>query len=484
MLHHRKMRGAFVFSLTATGMLDLGLLLAQLIVVLLVARLSGRLLKLLGQPAVVGEMIAGLTLGPSVFGAVAPDAMRALFPPEKLLPLATLSELGVVLFMFVVGLRLDLSVLRSKAQAAVAVSHASIIAPFLLGVALAKPLHADLAPSGVAFLPFALFMGAAMSITAFPVLARILDERQMLNSRVGAIAIAAAAIDDATAWCILAGVLAVATATAKGASGWSTFGLTLGSTLLYVLCLGLGLRPLIARWAKPVVHKLQQTVAPFAMDVVTTQMVSIAVVVALASAWITEMLGVHALFGAFVAGAMVPRIDVSARRVAMNTIRADAQGHVLPAVLPRINLSHAIANRIDSVVSAVLLPVFFAFVGLRTSVGLIHGAGLWTVAALILLVAVAGKVGGAATAARLTGMSWRDAFSIGALMNTRGLMELVILNVGLDIGVISPALFAMMVLMALVTTLMTSPLIAWLYRAPDDTTALISPPTLSKSGRA
>ncbi|MBC8090315.1 MAG: cation:proton antiporter [Phycisphaerae bacterium] len=465
-------------------MLDLGLLLAQLIVVLLVARLSGRLVKLLGQPAVVGEMIAGLALGPSVFGAVAPAAMHTLFPTDKLLPLATLSQLGVVLFMFVVGLRLDLSVLRCKARTAVAVSHAGIVAPFLLGVALANLLHADLAPPGVAFLPFALFMGAAMSITAFPVLARILDERKMLNSRIGAIAIAAAAIDDATAWCILAAVLAVATATANGGSGWSTFAVTLGSTLAYVLLIAFGLRPILTRWATGVVAKLKPATAPFATDVVTSQMVSIAVVGALASAWTTEMLGVHALFGAFVAGAVVPRIDVSTRPAESVHAIAGSNGQFAPTATPAINLSDAIANRIDSVVSAVLLPVFFAFVGLRTSVGLISGAGLWTVFALILLVAVSGKMGGAAAAAKLTGLGWRDALSIGALMNTRGLMELVILNVGLDIGVISPALFAMMVLMALVTTVMTSPLVAWLYRAPDEATAFVSSAPLSKPGRA
>lgn len=438
-------------------MLDLGLLLAQLIVVLLAARLAGRLVRLLGQPAVIGEMIAGLALGPSLLGAVAPEALRALFPADKMLPLATLSQLGVVLFMFVVGLRLDLSVLRSKASTAVAVSHASIVAPFLLGVALAKPLHADLAPDGVAFLPFALFMGAAMSITAFPVLARILDERNLLTSRVGSIAIAAAAIDDATAWCILAAVLAVANATMQGASGsgWTTFAITLGSTSAFVLAAALVLRPALARWLRSALVTFERANKP-TTEFVGAPVVSVGVVGALVFALITEKLGVHALFGAFVAGAIVPRAAVMSRRAQSAAASEPAPPH----------LAEAIADRIDSVVSAVLLPVFFAFTGLRTSVGLISGAGLWAVFALVLLVAVTGKMGGAATAAKLTGMSWRDALTVGALMNTRGLMELVILNVGLDIGVISPALFAMMVLMALVTTVMTSPLVAWFYRAP------------------
>lgn len=460
-------------------MLDLGLLLAQLIVVLLVARLCGRLVKYVGQPAVVGEMIAGLALGPSLLGAIAPNAIHTLFPSDKLLPLATLSQLGVVLFMFVVGLRLDLRVLRSKASAAVAVSHASIVAPFLLGVAIAKPLHDGLAPAGVAFLPFALFMGAAMSITAFPVLARILDERNLMNTKVGAISIAAAAIDDATAWCILAAVLAVATATATGSNGWSTFGITLGSTVAYVVFIAFVLRPIILKLLTPVITKLQQQAASWSGDVVTGQMVSVAVVGALASAWVTEMLGVHALFGAFVAGAIVPRIPVNADQPDSEAARArEALGQ------EAISLPDAIANRIDSVVSAVLLPVFFAFTGLRTSVGLISGAGLWAVFALILVVAVAGKIGGAATAAKLTGMGWRDALSVGALMNTRGLMELVILNVGLDIGVITPALFAMMVLMALVTTVMTSPLVGVLYRRDDHAHAVPHCSTLANSRRA
>lgn len=474
-------------------MLDLGLLLAQLIIVLLVARISGRLVRLLGQPAVVGEMIAGLALGPSLFGALAPDSMRALFPSDKLLPLATLSQLGVVLFMFVVGLRLDLGVLKSKAQAAVAVSQASIIAPFLLGVALAKLLHTDLAPAGVSFLPFALFMGAAMSITAFPVLARILEERHLMHTRIGAIAIAAAAIGDATAWCILAAVLAVATATADGASGWSTFGVTMGSTLLFVLLAALVLRPLAANWLRPAISRLRLSPQTSGADVVTTQLVSLAVVGALASAWITELIGVHALFGAFIAGAVIPRIDVSRdATTARHATGAETSGpHRHPVArtstisVPGIALPDAIADRIESVVSAVLLPVFFAFTGLRTSVALIHGPGMWAVFALILLVAVFGKIGGAASAAKITGMSWRDSLSIGALMNTRGLMELVLLSVGLDIGVISPALFAMMVLMALVTTVMTTPLVAWLYRASDDSATSFAPSsTLTKPERA
>jgi len=459
-------------------MLDLGLLLAQLIVILLAARLIGRVVRLVGQAAVIGELIAGLALGPSVLGTVAPGAMQALFPATKMLPLATLSQLGVILFMFVVGLRLDISVLRSKASAAVAVSHASIVAPFLLGIAIAKLLHPDLAPTGVSFLPFALFMGAAMSITAFPVLARILEERNLLTSRVGSIAIAAAAVDDATAWCILAAVLAFANATIghdTSGSGWTTFAITLSSTVAFVLTAALVLRPALAAWLRAALAACERANKQ-ASEFVGAPVVSVAVVAALVFALITEKLGVHALFGAFVAGAIVPRSTVALRNASGRASGERASPH----------LAESIADRLDSVVSAVLLPVFFAFTGLRTSVGLISGAGLWAVFALVLLVAVVGKIGGAATAAKLTGMSWRDALTVGALMNTRGLMELVILNVGLDIGVISPALFAMMVLMALVTTVMTSPLVAWIYRAPERATANVLPDdaSLSKPRRA
>ncbi|HEX3157070.1 MAG TPA: cation:proton antiporter [Gemmatimonadaceae bacterium] len=428
-------------------MLDLGLLLAQLVVILLAARVAGRLVRPLGQPPVIGEMIAGLALGPSLLGALAPDALATLFPPDGLTPLATLSQLGVLLFMFVVGLRLDLDVLRGRARAAVAVSHASIVAPFVLGVGLAPLLHGRLAPAGVGFVPFALFLGAAMSVTAFPVLARILAERGLLGSRIGTVAIAAAAVDDVTAWCILAAVVAVARATSAGAGvdgagGAATFAITMLTTGVYVTAVA----TIGRRWLAGVAARRARRSGAIDAAVIP-RIVSLAVVAALASAWVTEYLGVHALFGAFLAGAVVPRATASER------------------VAGSPGLADALADRIEGVVAAVLLPVFFAFTGLRTSVALIGGGGLWALFALILLAAVAGKIGGAASAARLTGMPWRDSLAVGALMNTRGLMELVILNVGLDIGVISPTLFAMMVLMAIITTIMTSPLLGWIYHS-------------------
>lgn len=420
-------------------MIDLGHLLLQLIVILVAARLAGRAIQVIGQPPVIGEMLAGLALGPSLLGAVSPRTLEFLFPADSLGPLSALSQLGVLLFMFVVGLRLDLGLLRGKARAAVATSYASIAAPFAMGAALAPSLHDTLAPAGVGLLPFALFLGAAMSVTAFPVLARILTDRGLLQTRIGSVAIASAAVDDVTAWCILAAVVAVARASYDATSmAGREFLATILASAGYVLLVATVGRRLLSEWVRG--RRAFTLTSPF---------VSAAVILALASALVTETLGIHALFGAFLAGTIVPR-----------TAREGT-----------VAVASGIADRVEDVVGAVLLPVFFAITGLRTSIGLIAEPGLWGVFAIILLIAVSGKLGGSAIAARLTGMSWREALSIGALMNTRGLMELVILNVGLDIGVISPALFTMMVLMALVTTAMTSPLLLVLLRHDPSTVA-------------
>jgi Kef-type K+ transport system membrane component KefB len=415
-------------------MLDLSQLLLQLIVILVTARLAGLAVKVLGQPPVIGEMVAGLALGPSFLGALSPATAAVIFPADSLTPLTALSQLGVLLFMFVVGLRLDLQVLRGKARTAVATSYASIALPFAMGAGVATLLFERLAPPAVEFLPFALFLGAAMSVTAFPVLARILAEQNLLGTKIGSVAIASAAVDDVTAWCILAGVVAVARATPDGAgSAGREFLVTLASSGAYVLLMATVGRRLLAHatrrlWAKG--------------TGLSAELVSIAMIVALASAWVTEQLGIHALFGAFLAGTIMPRGG-----------SGDA---------PEVSVQ--IADRVEAVVGAVLLPLFFALTGLRTSIGLVDGVAMWGICALIFVVAVAGKLGGSALASRATGLSWRDSLAVGALMNTRGLMELVILNVGLEIGVISPTLFAMLVLMALVTTAMTSPLLRWLLR--------------------
>jgi Kef-type K+ transport system membrane component KefB len=412
--------------------LDLSLLLGQLLVILAAARLAGLAVSRLGQPRVIGEIFAGIALGPSIFGSLAPGASRTLFPSDQLVPLAALSQLGVLLFMFTVGLRLDRDALRGRVRAAVAVSHASIVIPFALGAALAPWLYPRLAGegvgnAGVGLLPFTLFLGAAMSVTAFPVLARILTERGLLGARLGAVAIACAAVDDVTAWCILAGVVAVARVEhALGSFAWTLF--AVGAYAALVMTLGRAALTALDRWR--IARRLS----------VTSETVGLAVLLALASALVTEWAGVHALFGAFLAGAIMPRTS---------------------------GLARELADRVEPVVGTVFLPVFFAHTGLRTNIGLVSGGELWGICAVVIAAAVVGKLGGSAIAARLTGTPWREATALGALMNTRGLMELVVLNIGLELGVISPTLFAMMVLMALVTTCMTTPLLQLLLgRAP------------------
>ena len=402
----------------------LGLLLVQLGVVVIAARLVGGLFRRLGQPQGVGEMVAGLLLGPSVLGAAAPALSARLFPPESLGFLNSLSQVGLLVFMFLVGLELDPRLLRGRGRTAVVTSHAGIVVPFVLGALLSLLLYPRLAEPGVGFDGFALFMGAAMSVTAFPVLARILTERRLTQTRVGAVATACAAVDDVSAWCILALVVALVGARRGGLPPWVPIAGAAAFAAAMVFVVRRGLVLLQREFVRA--GRLSQ------------DLLGVILLVVLAAAWTTEGLGVHALFGAFLAGAVMPKDEAFVR---------------------------ALTGKLEDVTVVLLLPLFFAFTGLRTRVGLLAGPEMWMLTALVIAVAVAGKLGGSAGAARLTGMGWREAGAIGALMNTRGLMELVILNVGLDIGVISPAVFAMMVLMALVTTLMTSPLLELIYPA-------------------
>ena len=399
------------------------LLILQVAVVVAAARLLGRVFRLIRQPQVMGEMVAGILLGPSLLGWAAPGVSARLFPPESLGGLSALSQVGLLVFMFLVGLELNPYLLRGRGHTAVVTSHVSIVLPFVLGSLLALYLYPRLSDAGVTFTGFALFMGAAMSVTAFPVLARILTERDLLRTRVGAVTIACAAVDDVTAWCILAGVVVLVRAGAEGLPLWAT----LAGSAAYVLAMVFVARRLFARlegW-----HGCRGA---------TQDLLAVVLLLALASAYFTEWLGIHALFGAFMAGAVMPK------------------GRAFVAEL---------TGKLEDFTVVFLLPLFFAFTGLRTRIGLLSGAEMWGFCALIVLVAVAGKFGGSTLAARATGMRWREAGALGVLMNTRGLMELVILNIGLDIGVISPALFAMMVLMALITTFMTSPLLELIYPA-------------------
>jgi Kef-type K+ transport system membrane component KefB len=384
--------------------------LLALVAVIVLGRVLGAALQSVGQPPVVGEVLAGIVLGPSLLGRIAPHASAYMLPPSVAPFLNVVAQLGIILYMFLVGLELNADLVRRRAHATVATSHASIVAPFVLGSALALFLYPRLSTSDVSFTSFALFMGIAMSITAFPVLARILTDRGISKSELGAVALTCAAADDVTAWCLLALVVGVTQARIEDAIGVSV--LTLG----YIAIMFLAVRPMVVR-----------IISRFDDRRPTAQV--LALVGVLLSALATEWIGVHAVFGAFLFGAVIPHNSAVAR---------------------------TLTDHLEDVVTILLLPAFFAFTGMRTEIGLISGSQ-WLLCGLIILVATIGKFGGSFVAARLTGLDWRSAAGLGVLMNTRGLMELIVLNIGLDLRVISPVLFTMMVLMALVTTVATTP---------------------------
>lgn len=401
---------------------DLVKLLLQISIIVIFARLAGLAFRRIGQPQVMGEMVAGILLGPSFLGWIYPAAMEKLFPDSSLGYLSTLSQVGLLLYMFLVGLEFNPKMLRNLGHAAFLTSHVSISVPFLMGAMLALYLYPLLSGDNVPFLEFALFMGAAMSVTAFPVLARILRERDLHRTRLGAISIACAAVDDVTAWCILAYILALARAShGTHPLWWTVLGL-----LAFVVFMTTAVR----LWLQSFVNRFRSRGS------ISDDMMGVILLILLGSAAITEWLGIHLLFGAFLFGAIMPKDE---------------------------DFVHRISEKLESITMVLLLPIFFAFTGLRTSTGLLRDPEMWMFCGLIILVAVAGKLGGSFVAARVAGLPWREAAGVGILMNTRGLMELVILNIGLDLGIITPAVFSMMVIMALVTTFMTTPLLAWVY---------------------
>ncbi|MFN0008948.1 MAG: cation:proton antiporter [Planctomycetota bacterium] len=395
--------------------------LIALVVIILVSRGLGSLFRRIGQPPVMGEILGGILLGPSLLGRVAPDAYDFLLPPSVAPHLGVLAQVGVILYMFLVGLHLDTGVIRQRTKASVAISLTSILAPFLLGAALALVLHRKWAAPGAPLPVFALFLGVAMSVTAFPVLARILSDRNMNRSPLGSLALACAAINDVTAWCLLALVVGVSR------SDPSQVLVTAGLTAAFIGVLYFVVRPLAASFVAARGRAPERSQGTLA----------VACVALLLCALVTESIGIHALFGAFLLGAVIPHDSLVAR---------DIRG------------------KLEDAVVVLLLPVFFAFTGLRTELGLLDGPAEWLTCGAIVAVASAGKFGGTFFAARATGSAWREAAELGVLMNTRGLMELIVLNVGLDLGVLSPSLFAMFVLMALVTTLATTPLLELLGR--------------------
>jgi Kef-type K+ transport system membrane component KefB/nucleotide-binding universal stress UspA family protein len=416
---------------------DLGpltILLCQIAAIIIVSRTLGIVFKWLGQPLVMAEVVGGILLGPSLFGLVWPEGMQALFPASSLGILKMLSQVGLLLFMFLVGLELDPKLLRGRQRAAVMISHTSIVFPFLLGVGASWWLYKTYSTPGVKFTSFMLFSGIAMSVTAFPVLARILSERNMLTSRIGAIAIACAAVDDVTAWCMLAVVVGVARSRALIETLYIT-----GFTVAYILVMIFAIRPFLRRIGGRLVDR----------SGLSSNMLAILMCMLVASSAITEIIGIHALFGAFLFGAILPKDGP---------------------------LTEILAEKLESVSVILLLPLFFAFSGLRTEIGLVSGASDILATLVIIGLASLGKFGGSTIAARLTGIGWRESAAIGTLMNTRGLMELVVLNIGLDLGVISTTLFTMLVIMALVTTFATTPVFRWLHPESEESRMHLAPP--------
>lgn len=386
--------------------------LVALTAIIITGQVLARLFARLGQPAVIGEVVAGILLGPSLLG---PQLSALILPPSVGPYLGLIAQLGVVLYMFLVGLELNPARLKERTHATIATSHASILVPFMLGALLALLLYPQLSDRSVPFTSFALFLGVAMSITAFPVLARILTDYGLTRTKLGVIALSCAAVDDVTAWCLLAFVVGVA----KAQVGQGLF--VMVGALVFIALILLVARPAL-RW----VALRWETQKP------SVGLMTVVFVALLLSALMAEAIGIHAIFGAFLLGVVVPHDSALAR---------------------------AFTQQLKHLVSILLLPAFFAFTGMRTRIDLLSAPALWLLCGLIILTAITGKFGGTLAAARLTGLRWREAALLGALMNTRGLMELIVLNVGLELGVISSTLFAMMVLMALVTTMLTSPLL-------------------------
>jgi Kef-type K+ transport system membrane component KefB len=388
-------------------------LLLALAAILAAGRGLGRLFSKIGQPPVIGEVLAGILLGPSFLGWIAPEFGSWLLPSTVAPYLGVVAQLGVILYMFQVGLELNLSEFKGRGKATIAISAAGMLLPFALGLGLALWLHPRYAEAGKELGSFAFFIGVAMSITAFPVLARILTDSGLSRSRLGAMALSCAAIDDATAWCLLAMVSGVVSAE-MGSSAWVFAGF-----FAYAAAMFLFIRPLLASFAA------KRSKPPLSQGTVAAVLLMV-----LLSSLLTEFIGIHAIFGAFLLGVLIPHDSAIAR---------------------------GFEEKLRDLVAVLLLPAFFAFTGMRTQVSLLGGWEAWGACLLIVLVATAGKFLGVAGSARLSGMGARDAAALGILMNTRGLVELIVLNVGLDLKVITPRLFAMMVLMALSTTLATAP---------------------------
>jgi Kef-type K+ transport system membrane component KefB len=392
-------------------------LLFQIPVIILIILACGSLVRKLGQARVIGEIIGGILLGPSVFARIAPAASSALFPPSSMASFEVLSTVGLILFLFLIGTEVNIEHLYHQRATAALSSLMSILVPFAIGALLAESLRIRFAPQGVPRIPFVLFLGIAMSITAFPVLARILEERGIQGTKLGTTAILCAAVDDVVAWVLLALALALIGA----GNGRSSLAARLLGLVVYLVVMIGVVRPIAARLLR---SRQGQDLSLELLGIMTA--------FAFASAAATDALGLHPLFGAFLAGICFPRADAW-----QGTIR----------------------SRLEMLLSALLLPLFFALTGMRTRLDLLNKPAMWLWTAIVLVAATVGKIGGATVAARWTGQSWRDSLALGALLNTRGLVELIVLNIGYNAGIFSPELFTMLVVMALITTMCTMPIL-------------------------
>jgi len=398
----------------------LSMLLLQVIAILFTARIFGYLFTKMGQPSVVGEIVAGIVLGPSLLAQFLPEVSAFLFSPESLGNINILSQIGLIFFMFVIGMDLDITEVKKRLNETILISHAGIVFPFLCGMIAAYWTYSTYAAHTTPFLSYALFIGVSMSITAFPVLARIIQERSLTKSHLGTLSLASAANGDATAWCLLAVVIAIAqTGTFAGAIYTILF------TILFLLFMFFILRPFLNIIGNIYHNK----------EVVNKSIVAFMFFILIVSAYTTEILGIHALFGAFMAGVIMPS-HVQFRKI--------------------------LTEKVEDVALAVFLPLFFVSTGLKTQIGLIGSASEWLVCIMFIFVAVFGKVIGTAIPARFAGETWKDSWSMGALMNTRGLMELIVLTIGYEMKILPPAVFTMLVLMTLVTTFMTTPLLSFI----------------------
>ncbi|MDD6210871.1 MAG: cation:proton antiporter [Bacteroidales bacterium] len=415
----------------------LSILLLQILTILLVARLFSWICTKINQPTVIGEILAGIFLGPSVLAKVLPGVSAFLFAPESLHNITILSQIGLILFMFAIGMELDIVEVKKKLKETVLISHTSTIVPFFFGMLTAYWVYPDYTNGTVPFVSFALFVGIAMSITAFPVLARIIQERGMTKSHLGTLALASAANGDITAWCVLAVVIAIAQAGTVISAMYTVL-----FTVAYILFMFYVVRPFMN-----VIGNLYHN-----KEVINKTFVTFIFIVLILSAFLTEVLGVHALFGAFIAGVVMPA---------------------------NLKFRQIMTDKVEDVSLSLLLPLFFVSTGLRTEIGLLNTVELWTMCGIFILVAIVGKFGGAALSARFVGESWHDSLRMGALMNTRGLMELVVLTIGYEMGILPPAIFVMLVLMTIVTTFMTAPLLGvidYCFEAGKRIKARMQPP--------